>query len=183
MVTEGLTLEIVEGPGAGRQISLQRPLVVGRASDADIVLEDGEVSRRHARITPESNGSARVEDLGSANGTFLNQNEIEGEAILDPGDQLLIGVTLIQLRSSQQRAIQPSAVIVVPPALARAPQAPRYVNPAVAQAETEHRPSAGRQPSLDRYLDVKVRRRAQLAPLALFVLVALALIVYFAIVR
>jgi pSer/pThr/pTyr-binding forkhead associated (FHA) protein len=180
VATEGLTLEIVEGPGAGRQIPLDRPVVVGRASDTDLVLEDGQVSRHHARITPESASTARVEDLGSANGTFLNHNELYGPALLDAGDQLLIGVTLIQLRSHQQVVSQPSAVIAVPPALATAPRTPAYINPEVLRAETDAAPARTAQPALDRYLDVRVRRRAQLAPVALFTLVALALIVYFA---
>lgn len=53
-----LTLEIVEGPGAGQQINLDRPIVIGRAPDADLVLEDGQVSRHHTRVSPASDGSA-----------------------------------------------------------------------------------------------------------------------------
>jgi predicted component of type VI protein secretion system len=177
---EGLTLEVVEGPGAGTQVTLSGPIVVGRAPDVDLVLEDGEVSRRHARITPASDGAATVEDLDSANGTFLNDNELIGPARLDPGDQLLIGVTVLQLRSAADVQRQASAVIAIPPALATAPRPPTYVNPEVARADGA--PPAERQgiPELEKYLDVRVRRRAQLAPLALFVLVALALILYFA---
>ncbi len=181
MAAEGLTLEIVEGPGAGRQIPLDRPVVVGRAADTDLVLDDGQVSRHHARITPQPDLTARVEDLGSANGTFVNQNELYGPAVLDPGDQLLVGVTLIQLRTRRQLAAQPSAQIAVPLGLARAPQEPSYVNPDVIRAETEPPSESAGQPQLERFLDVRVRRRAQLAPLALFALVALALIIYFAV--
>ncbi len=177
-MSTGLTLEIVEGPGAGRRLPLAGPIVIGRARDTDLVLEDGEVSRHHARVTPLDDGSARVEDLGSANGTFLAGNELHGPALLEPGDELQIGVTVIEL----QRAAQPSAVRAVPPALATAPREPTYVNPAVAQAERSGGggSSGGSAATLEKYLDVRVRRRAQLAPLALFVLVALALIVYFA---
>jgi hypothetical protein len=178
-VTDGLTLEIVEGPGAGRRLSLQGPIVIGRARDTDLTLEDGEASRHHARVTPLEDGSARVEDLGSANGTFVNHNELQGPARLDPGDELLIGVTVIEL----QLAAQPSGVRAVPPALVTAPREPTYVNPAVVQAEGGGGGAGGLRggaPTLDKFLDVRVRRRAQLAPLAVFVLVALALIVYFA---
>ena len=181
MATEGLTLEIVEGPGAGQQIPLDRPVVIGRASDSDLVLDDGQVSRHHARITPQTGTSARVEDLGSANGTFINHNELHGPAVVDPGDELLIGVTLIQVRTPQEVLRQPSAVINVPAGLRSAPRAPSYVNPEVAKFDENPQPASGSQPQLERYLDVKVRRRAQLAPLALFTLVALALIVYFAV--
>jgi pSer/pThr/pTyr-binding forkhead associated (FHA) protein len=179
-MSDQLTLEIVEGPDAGRRVVLDRPIVIGRSPDTGLVLEDGEVSRHHARVSPAADGSAVVEDLGSANGTFVNQNELHGPARLDPGDELLVGVTVIELRSAAQVAAQPSAIRAVPAGLAAAPLAPAYVNPEVINAEIA--PSASRTPTpeLDKFLDVRVRRRAQLAPLALFVLVALALIIYFA---
>lgn len=180
MAAGDLTLEIVEGPGAGQQIPLDRPIVIGRGSDSDLVLEDGQASRHHARITPQNDSSAIVEDLESANGTFLNQNELVGAAVLDTGDQLLIGVTMLQLRSRQEVLARPSAVITIPPALARAAAPATYVNPDVVKADEGSPPPPTSQPSLERYLDTKVRRRAQLAPLALFTLVAIALILYFA---
>ena len=71
---------------------------------SDLVLEDGEVSGQHARITPSPDGYATVEDLESTNGTFVNQNELMGPARLDPGDELLIGVSVIQLRTGQDIA-------------------------------------------------------------------------------
>ena len=54
-------LDRVEGPGAGREIIIDRPLVLGRADDADVVLEDGEVSRHHARITPAGDGQHAID--------------------------------------------------------------------------------------------------------------------------
>jgi predicted component of type VI protein secretion system len=174
-----LTLEIVEGPGAGRQVRLDRPTVVGRAPDADLVLEDGQASRHHARITPASGGSTFVEDLGSANGTFVNQNELVGPSRLDPGDELLIGVTLMEVRASAAVASQPSAVRAIPAGLAIAPRTPDYVNPAVIAAETGGAGSGGGTPELDQFRDVRVRRRAQLAPLFFALLIAVALVAYF----
>jgi pSer/pThr/pTyr-binding forkhead associated (FHA) protein len=179
-MADELTLEIVEGPGAGRQIVLAGPIVIGRAPDADFTLEDAEVSRHHASVSPTSDGAALVEDLGSANGTFVNHNEVQRTARLDPGDELLVGVTLIQARSRGQVEAQRTIVRVVPPALASAPRRPDYVNEAAIRAHGAGAPASHRTPELEKYLDVRVRRRAQLAPLALFLLVALALIVYFA---
>jgi pSer/pThr/pTyr-binding forkhead associated (FHA) protein len=177
-----LNLEIVEGPGAGKEIIINRPVVIGRAGDADVVLEDGEVSRQHARITPAADGGATVEDLGSSNGTFVNENELVGPSHLGPGDDLLLGVTVLRVRTAQEVSRQVSGVIQVPQGLAAAPRTPTYVNPEVARVEqSTQTPAEAGIPQLEKYLDVRVRRRAQLAPLALFVLVALALIVYFAI--
>jgi pSer/pThr/pTyr-binding forkhead associated (FHA) protein len=171
-----LTLEIVEGPGAGHQVVVDRPTVIGRSADADFTLQDTQASRRHARVSPDSDGSLVVDDLDSANGTFVNHNEVHGPARLDPGDELLIGVTLLQVRSSAQIDAQPSAVRAVPLGLAVPPSEPVYVNPAVA-AESVDEPLS---PELERYRDVKVRARAQLAPLAFLVLIAVVLAIYFA---
>jgi pSer/pThr/pTyr-binding forkhead associated (FHA) protein len=176
-----LNLEVIEGPDAGKQVAVDRPVVIGRGSEADLVLEDGEASLQHARVTPSPDGTATVEDLETANGTFVNGNELIGPTHLDADDELLIGVSVIKLRSRAELLRQPSAVIQIPPSLAMAPRAPTYVNPEVARAETTAPASApAGHPTVDKYLDVRVRRRAQLAPLALLVLVALALIIYFA---
>jgi pSer/pThr/pTyr-binding forkhead associated (FHA) protein len=183
-VAGDLTLEIIEGPGAGKQLALNGPATVGRAEDSDLVLEDGEASRHHARLTPQPDGSALIEDLGSANGTFINQNELIGPSRVDPGDELLMGVTLLQVRGQQDYLARGSGVIQIPPALATSERTPTYVNPEVVrsdavQAQAADATPAGH-PTVDRYLDVRVRRRAQLAPLAFLMLIAIVLIVYFA---
>ena len=177
-----LTLEIIEGPGSGKTLALTGPVVIGRAEDADLVLEDGEASRHHVRITPHPDGSATVEDLESANGTFINQNELVGPGRVDPGDELLLGVTVLQVRSQEDLRSRGSAVIQLPPSLATTPRAPTYVNPEVVRADTaQQQPAAASHPTVERYLDTKVRRRAQLAPLALLVLIAIVLIIVFAV--
>jgi pSer/pThr/pTyr-binding forkhead associated (FHA) protein len=176
-----ITLEVIEGPDAGKQVMVDRPIVLGRDPQSDLVLADGEVSGQHARITPSPDGSATVEDLGSANGTFVNHNELMGPARLDPGDELLIGVSLIQLRTSDDLRSRGSGVIQLPPALAIAERPPTYVNPEVARID-QTAPSTeepGGYPTVEKFLDVRVRRRAQLAPLAMLVLIAIALILYF----
>jgi pSer/pThr/pTyr-binding forkhead associated (FHA) protein len=177
-----LTLEVIEGPGAGKQILLDRPITIGRATEVDLQLDDGEVSRHHAKVTPQPDGSVTVEDLGSSHGTFVNQNELMGPARLDAGDELLLGVTVIKLRSPDDVATRMSAVIQVPSALAMAARPPTYVNPEVIRTEAEGPKASGDGiPELEKYLDVRVRRRAQLAPVAMVVLVAIALALYFAI--
>jgi len=179
-----LTLEIIEGPGAGKQIRLDKPILIGRAADSDFVLEDGEVSRHHARVTPQPDATAVIEDLESANGTFINHNELIGPAHLDAGDELLLGVTVLKVRSREDLLSRPSAVIQIPPALAAAPHVATYVNPELIRTEAEQQQrlqeaaSAGH-PTVDKFLDVRVRRRTQLAPLALVVLIAIVLILVF----
>src|SRR6266581_2674565 len=112
-----LTLEVVEGPGAGTQVQLSGPLVVGRSEAVAFKVHDELVSREHARITPYE-GGAVVEDLGSTNGTFVNGNEIHGATRITAGDQVQVGVTVIEVRSRDQVLRQPSAVMPIPPGLA-----------------------------------------------------------------
>ena len=183
-----LSLEIVEGPSAGRQILLGGPLVVGRGQEAEVVLDDPRVSRRHVRISPHG-GTAVVEDLQSSNGTFVNGNELYAPATIGPGDDILVGVTVLELRTMAQIAAQPSAVRPVPQPIAAVPAAapppppmaapPRQPPPMPAQAPQQGAP-VELAPELAALLDVKVKRRAQAAPLAIFALVVLAVLIYLA---
>jgi hypothetical protein len=105
-----LILEIVEGTDAGRQIQLDVPLDIGRDATMPLALAgDTQASRRHARIAPQ-NGGAVVEDLGSTNGTFVNDQQIYSPHPISPGDRVRIGLTLLELRSPQQVQARPSAV-------------------------------------------------------------------------
>ena len=176
-----LLFEIVEGPGAGRQIVLTGPVVIGRDSSADVVLDDGQISRRHARVTP-SNGGVVVEDLESTNGTFVNHDEVQAPVELRPGDELLVGVTVLQLRSPEQVRVQASAVRAIPPALATPERRPAYVDSDGGGQPARAGAGAGI-PELDRLVDSRVKSKATLAPLAIFVLAALVVVIYLGLVR
>jgi len=175
---EPLSLEIVEGPDAGRRVELSAPLEIGRAVEVGLTLDDNLVSRRHARLTP-SGLVAVVEDLGSRNGTFLNGNEVHGQARVEPGDQLLIGVTVLELRTARQVAEHPSAVHAVPPPLAVPVRPPDYMPAELLDdlGPTVAEPTAR---ALDPLLDARAKGKARTAPLAVFVLVVLVVLVYLA---
>jgi pSer/pThr/pTyr-binding forkhead associated (FHA) protein len=109
-----LILEIVEGSGAGKQIPLDNVVDVGREPSLALHLDDdSQVSRRHARISAQG-GSVVVEDLGSTNGTYVNDQPISSPRTLNPGDKVRIGLTVLELRTRQQVAARPSAVQVRP---------------------------------------------------------------------
>ena len=169
-----LMLEIVEGPGAGTQFDVSRPLVIGRDDTADLVIEDSQASRRHARIEPTAHG-AIVEDLQSTNGTFVNDNELHGRVEIGPDDELLIGVTVMQVRTPQAVQRQPSAVRAVP-AFATPESRPTFTEPVRAAASAP--PTDSGVPELERLRDSRVKTKASLAPLAIFVLAALAVVIY-----
>jgi len=69
-------------------------LTIGKASDCDLVVTDDEyLSRRHVRLI-RSEGKVVLEDLGSANGTFLR---VRRPVALEPGDEILVGTSLFTL--------------------------------------------------------------------------------------
>jgi hypothetical protein len=92
-------LVIVEGALTGTVVPLgTTAIVIGRAPDATVVLDDDFVSTHHARLTP--NGSHWiVEDLGSTNGTWIDRNRVSAPTVLRPGAQLRIGRTSMELSS------------------------------------------------------------------------------------
>lgn len=95
-----------QGPGRmqpvldidGQRYSLNAPSVVlGRSSEADILVDDTGVSRRHLEIRTE-NGNSRAIDLGSTNGSFVNGQKVQGEADLTDGSTIAMGRTRITFR-------------------------------------------------------------------------------------
>jgi hypothetical protein len=84
---------------AGHAFELrQGPIVVGRSSDCNLVVDDALVSRRHAQLKVEG-GSVFVEDLGSANGVLVNDERIEGRRELRPDDRIGIGKQQMVIRA------------------------------------------------------------------------------------
>ncbi|MBX5483193.1 MAG: sigma 54-interacting transcriptional regulator [Myxococcaceae bacterium] len=87
-------LLLLTGPSAGLRFDVVTEAILGRSPSCEIPLEDHKVSRRHAKIVVEQ-GQAKITDLGSRNGTVVNGERIEGEAILLPGDRVQVGDTTI----------------------------------------------------------------------------------------
>lgn len=80
-----------EGPEPGQSTELEKSsLILGRDPASDIVIDDVEVSRRHARLIAQSGGYA-IEDLGSTNGTFVNDKRIRTVMPLQAGATVRLG--------------------------------------------------------------------------------------------
>ncbi|GAB2473224.1 FHA domain-containing protein [Jatrophihabitans fulvus] len=91
-------LLVTEGGLTGTRIGLTgAPVLIGRANDSTLVLEDDYASTRHARISLQD-GLWVVEDLGSTNGTYLGQRKLDGPVAMEPGTPLRIGKTVLELR-------------------------------------------------------------------------------------
>ena len=79
-----------------RAMSLATNTVVGRGAECDLRLDDTFVSQEHARIFAKD-GSWYVEDLGSTNGTFVNEQRLAAPAMLTSGDRIRVGTTVLEL--------------------------------------------------------------------------------------
>jgi sigma-B regulation protein RsbU (phosphoserine phosphatase) len=88
----------VEAPGGSYldRSFTSESVVVGRSEQADITVTDHSVSRRHARIFRQG-ADWSVEDLGSRNGTLLNEQRLAAASVLKPGDVIRVGDTRVVL--------------------------------------------------------------------------------------
>lgn len=91
---------VTSGPETGRRVELDLEVAIGR-QDTDLVVEDPEVSRRHA-VLRRSDGSVIVEDLDSTNGTFVNGERIRSPIAVGPGDQIRVGQTTLEIEPDQR---------------------------------------------------------------------------------
>jgi hypothetical protein len=85
-----LVVERAPGHTTGMEYEVGEGAVLGRGDQAEIRLEDPFASSRHARLGRQG-GVMVVEDLGSTNGTYLNEELLSGPQPLHPGDRVRIG--------------------------------------------------------------------------------------------
>jgi pSer/pThr/pTyr-binding forkhead associated (FHA) protein len=119
-------------------------LTVGRDVSNDLVINDAEVSRNHARLTAQSGGYL-IEDLASTNGTFVIGQRLIGPKLLNPGDVIGLGETVV-LEYDQQ--IDAGATVIAPPRVAeelattppRAPEPEPEPPPTIAEPMVERPP-------------------------------------------
>ena len=78
-------IQAITGELTGQEISIDRDMLVGRHQSADIVLQAGEISRKHAAFLLKDQG-LWLQDLNSSNGTFVNDLRIDHETLLKQGD-------------------------------------------------------------------------------------------------
>lgn len=91
-------LVVTEGPLTGTTLELSgAPILLGRAQEATLVLEDDYASGRHARLFPQGTRWF-IEDLGSTNGTFLGGTQLTRALPVELGVPVRIGKTVIELR-------------------------------------------------------------------------------------
>jgi two-component system, cell cycle response regulator len=85
----------IQGSELGRVRELSaRAMLIGRGSDAELWLSDDGVSRKHARLIKEEDNYF-LEDLGSANGTYVQGARIAGRVLLEDGNQIQMGPSAV----------------------------------------------------------------------------------------
>jgi pSer/pThr/pTyr-binding forkhead associated (FHA) protein len=86
-----LKLKVLKGSGAGKEVKIPTPRCeIGRGEDCHMRPKSEAVSRRHCAIVVKD-GRVLIRDFGSKNGTYVNGQRVDGEAVLSAGDKLQIG--------------------------------------------------------------------------------------------
>ncbi len=92
-----LALEFIEPlDRSGERIAVDVAVTIGRSSDCDLSLADNYLSSRHARVANDD-GDLSIEDLGSTNGTYVNQELVDGRVHLERGDIVQVGGVLFEV--------------------------------------------------------------------------------------
>jgi pSer/pThr/pTyr-binding forkhead associated (FHA) protein len=126
----------------GERVELADLSIVGRLADSTVVLHGQQASRQHARIALDGDG-VWLEDLGSANGTFLNGTKISQRMRLSSGDRLRFGGDdefEISIGAAAAAAAKPAVVpaaVVTEPASAAGP--PAAAPPRIEKAEKDEK--------------------------------------------
>ncbi len=125
----------VSGTTFGRNFALTGSMTIGRQSDCDIPIQAEEISRHHVRLQVTADG-VMVEDLGSANGTWINDKRVH-TGMLKPGEELRLDtVRFLLLAPGVQPASAPKPAVdaVSAPAQSTSPTLWIYVIAAVVVA-------------------------------------------------
>ncbi len=130
MAPDSFQLVQRSGPAPGKSYSLTKnEIYLGRDITNDIVINDPEISRKHARLTLQSGGYL-LEDLGSTNGTFVDGKRITGPHMMGAGEVIMLGdnVSLVYEAISDY---DPEATVAVAPdeVPMTVPQAPVTAEP------------------------------------------------------
>jgi pSer/pThr/pTyr-binding forkhead associated (FHA) protein len=120
-------IQAITGELTGQEISIDRDMLVGRHQSADIVLQAGEISRKHAAFLRKDQ-ALWLQDLNSSNGTFVNDVRIEHETLLKEGD-------IVQFAGLKFSVLAPAKEIA--PALTETESVPASAQPAEAVAASE----------------------------------------------
>jgi predicted component of type VI protein secretion system len=142
MALQSYQLVMKSGPTPDKAFPIDKDEVtIGRDVNSDIVINDPEISRRHARLRLQGDHYV-LEDLGSTNGTFVEGQRLSAPRLLQPGEMIVFGenVTLV----FEGRSFDPDATLVGSPS-------PAYTPPTEPMPETHLPPAAAEPPPYQAY--------------------------------
>jgi hypothetical protein len=123
MAYQSVQLVMRAGPNPGKTFSIEKNEVfIGRDIANDVLINDAEVSRRHARISIQA-GNYVIEDLGSTNGTFVNGQKLAVPRVLRVGDTVMFGENVSL--TFEMAAYDPNATVISAPVPVAAPPPPQ----------------------------------------------------------
>ncbi len=135
------------GPTPGKVFDLEGMVItIGRDSGNEVVVNDPEVSRKHARLTFQG-GTWVIEDLGSTNGTFVNESRLSGPHALRLGDVVGLGEKIKLVYETKSADMNATMVAAPPTAAAPIPSQPVYQQPPVAPPPAGQPMYAGQVPA------------------------------------
>ena len=88
---------VLYGPELGKRATIGRgAFQIGRSSKNELAIDQESVSRHHARITSTASRAFAIEDLGSTNGTWVNDERVSAKRKLEDGDQIRVGRSILK---------------------------------------------------------------------------------------
>jgi len=140
-------LIVRDGSLRGRRFEVESgEVTIGRERTDILVEDDSEISRNHA-IVRESNDGVEVEDLGSTNGTFVNELRISEPTRLSSGDIVRVGQTRFDVELAEDPNKTVVSGMVAPPTQEHSAPVPQIPPPSPPQAEPEDMPDRSPEPS------------------------------------
>lgn len=108
-MADKLEIVFLTGPNKGKRFEISSAaLRIGRSSSSDVQIPDEELSRNHCMIEVSADGALTIADLASANGTFVNGENIEGDTKpLKAGDEVSIGTSVFVITSPTSPSLLP----------------------------------------------------------------------------
>jgi diguanylate cyclase (GGDEF)-like protein len=94
--TRAFLIVIRSGADLGTHVFIEEPVTLGRDPGCTVTLHDFGVSRRHALIAPAPDGCYILRDLGSTNGTLVNDQPVAGPHVLRDGEKISVGQTVLR---------------------------------------------------------------------------------------
>jgi predicted component of type VI protein secretion system len=172
-MTSQFQLIMRSGPTPGASFILEGDqLTVGRDATNEIVINDAEISRRHARLTFQG-GKYVLEDLGSTNGTFVNGQRLAGPRVLKAGEVVQFGEQIMLV--FEVTTVDAGATMVSPRASSAVPSAPRPATPPAPAPQPVVAEYAGSVPASPAPAAAAPAKKMNLTPIIIGVVVLLML--------